>query len=138
MDLKEMSIRNQREDMPAVVSMVETFGAAHNIPGIVINEINLALDEVLNNIISYGYPERENGNITVRLAYQPGEISAEVHDDGKPFDPGLAGPPDLSGTVQTRKVGGVGIHFVKQLMDEVVYARVGNKNRLLIRRRIKN
>jgi serine/threonine-protein kinase RsbW len=111
-------------------------GAKHSVPAGTVNELNIALDEALNNIISYGYPDSGNGQIMVRLSYQPGEISAEVHDDGKPFDPLQAGAPDLSGTVQTRKMGGVGIHFMRQLMDDVAYARVGNENRLLLKKKI--
>src|ERR1017187_7151145 len=132
----EMRIRNRLDELPAIATMVDDFGVKHSIPGVVINELNLVLDEVLSNIISHGYSERTTGQIMVRLNYQPGEISAEVHDDGKPFDPLQAGPPDVSGTVQSRKVGGLGIHFVKELMDNVAYARVGNENRLVVRKKI--
>ena len=132
----ELCIGNQLDEMPAIVAMVAGFGAEHSVPAGTVNELNIALDEVLNNIISYGYPENGNGQIMVRLSYQPGEISAEIHDDGKPFDPLQAGAPDMSGTVQTRKMGGVGIHFMRQLMDDVAYARVGNENRLLLKKKI--
>jgi anti-sigma regulatory factor (Ser/Thr protein kinase) len=57
----ELRIKNKMEEMPAVVSMVEGFGAEHGISDEAINEINLALDEILNNIISYGYPQGEAG-----------------------------------------------------------------------------
>jgi serine/threonine-protein kinase RsbW len=132
----ELCITNRLEEMATVVTMVEDFGAAHSIPDTVINDFNIALDEVLNNIISYGYPEGGKHEIMIRLTFQPGEVLAEVHDDGRPFDPLRAAPPDLSGTIRTRGVGGVGIHFVKALMDDVVYARVGNENRLLLRKRL--
>jgi anti-sigma regulatory factor (Ser/Thr protein kinase) len=123
------------DDMPAVVSMVEAFGAKHAIPPAAIDDINIALDELLNNIISYSSSDGDE-QIMVRLGYQPGELSAEIHDRGKAFDPLQAGPPDLSGTVQTRKVGGLGIHFVRELMDDVVYSRVDNENRLLLKKKI--
>jgi len=131
-----MQIRNRADDMSAIVSMVEGFGLKYRISATVINEINLCLDEVLSNIISYGYPENAEGEITVRLGYEPGRISAEILDDGTPFDPLQAGPPNLSGTAQTREVGGVGIYFVKQLMDDVAYRRVGNRNTLILRKKI--
>ncbi len=136
MDRMEMCIRNRLDEMPAIVTMVENFGVKHGISGIVINELNLVLDEVLSNIISYGYLDSATGQIMVRLNYQSGEISAEVRDDGKPFDPLQAVSPDVGGTVQSRRVGGLGIHFMKELMDNVVYARVGNENRLVVKKKI--
>jgi serine/threonine-protein kinase RsbW len=132
----ELRISNRMEDLAAVVSMVEDFGAAHVIAAAVINDINLCLDELLCNIISYGYPDGGAGAITVRLRHQPGQVSVEVADDGRPFDPLQAGPPDLGGTVETRRIGGVGIHFVKELMDDVVYSRVGSENRLTLKKKL--
>jgi anti-sigma regulatory factor (Ser/Thr protein kinase) len=137
MDRMELRIHNRREDMPAIITMVEEFGVKNNIPGAVVNDLNLALDEVLINILSHGYADGATGQILVQLNYQSGELSAEIRDDGKPFDPLQVGPPDLGGTVQTRNVGGLGVHFVRQLMDNVVYARVGNENRLLLIKKIR-
>jgi anti-sigma regulatory factor (Ser/Thr protein kinase) len=132
----EIRISNRLDEMPAIVTMVEDFGVKHNIPGNVINDLNLVLDEVLNNIISYGYSKGATGRIMVRLNYQPGEISAEIHDDGKPFDPLQVAPSDMIGTVQDRRLGGVGLHFMRELMDNIAYAYVGNENRLVIKKRI--
>jgi serine/threonine-protein kinase RsbW len=136
MDCTEIRIANRLGDMPAIVSMVEQFGVRHAIPAALVNDLNLCLDEVICNIISYGYPDHGKGEITVRLNYQPGLISTEIHDDGRPFDPLQTAPPDLDGTVQSRKVGGIGIYFVRQLMDDVVYRRVDNQNRLFLRKSI--
>ncbi len=136
MDRAEIRISNRLEEMPAIVSMVEKFGARNAIPAALVNDLSLCLDEVICNIISYGYPDNGKGEIAVRLDYEPGRISTEISDDGTPFDPLQAGSPDLSGTVETRKIGGVGIYFVRQLMDDVVYRRVDNQNRLLLRKSI--
>ena len=128
----ELRIKNKMEEMPAVVSMVEGFGVKHGISDRVINEINLALDEILSNIISYGYPQGETGEIMVRLRHRPGQVTAEIHDDGVSFDPLRAAPPDFAASVADRKVGGLGITFVRELMNEVAYSRVANENRLLL------
>lgn len=136
MDGMQIHIRNRIEETPAIISMVEDFGARHHIPPALVNDLNLCLDEVISNIISYGYPDGAKGGITVLLSYQAGQLTMEIRDDGAPFDPLQAGPPDLSGTVQTRKVGGIGIYFVRQLMDDVVYQRAGAENRLVLRKNI--
>jgi len=132
----ETRIRNSHAAMPTVVGMVERFGAEHRIPCNVVNDINVALDEMLNNIISYAYRPGEQGDILVRLTMRSGEITVEIEDRGRPFDPLEAPSPDLSAQLRDRKVGGLGIHFVKQLMDDVAYARVADTNRLRLRKRL--
>lgn len=132
----ELRIKNKMEEMPAIVAMVEGFGAKHSISDRVINEINLALDEILINIISYGYPQRETGEIMVRLGCRPGEVTVEIHDDGVSFDPLQVASPDFAATVKDRRVGGLGISFVRELMDEVAYSRVANENHLLLTKKM--
>jgi anti-sigma regulatory factor (Ser/Thr protein kinase) len=132
----ELRIRNRMEDMSAVVAMVDEFYARFKIPEAAVNDLNLCLDELICNTISYGYPDDGVGAITVRLVYTPGQLRAEIHDDGVAFNPLEAEPPNLTGSVQTRKVGGVGIHFVKELMDDIVYQRVGDENQLTLTKNI--
>jgi anti-sigma regulatory factor (Ser/Thr protein kinase) len=136
MDRMERRIANRWEEMPDIVAMVERFGAEHACPGHVINDVNVVLDEVLSNIISYGYEDGEQSDILVRLDYRPGEVLVEVEDAGKPFDPLKAPPPDLGVPLEARQVGGLGIHFMKSLMDDVAYARVDGKNRLRLRKKL--
>jgi serine/threonine-protein kinase RsbW len=126
----EARIPNRRDEMPTIAAMVEQFGLTHLVPSRVVNEFNVALDEVLNNIISYGFEPGEQSEILVRLSLRQGEIVAEIEDAGRPFDPLSAQPPDLTGGLRERRVGGLGIHFVRNLMDAVEYARVGERNRL--------
>ena len=128
----EISIHNRLEEMSTIVAMVEQFGAKYAISNLVLNDLNLVLDEVVSNIISYGYSDGTAGHIKIRLTYQSQEISAEIQDDGIPFDPLAAAPIDTTGSLQSRRIGGLGIRFMKELMDKVTYARVGNENRLIL------
>jgi serine/threonine-protein kinase RsbW len=63
-----------------------------------------------------------------------GNVEAIVEDDGKPFDPLAAPAPDLTG--KDRKPGGVGLHFVRNLMDEVTYTRRDGTNHLRLMKRL--
>lgn len=126
----EARIPNRRDNMRTIAALVEQFGLTHLVPSRIVNELNVALDEVLNNIISYGFEPGEQSEILVRLSLQQGEIVAEIEDAGRPFDLLSAPPPDLAGGLRERRVGGLGIHFVRNLMDAVEYARVGERNRL--------
>jgi anti-sigma regulatory factor (Ser/Thr protein kinase) len=101
-----------------------------------VNDLNVALDEALNNIIAYGYGPGERSDIIVRLTSAAGEIVVEIEDAGRPFNPLEAPAPDLSGSLRERNVGGLGIPFIKNLVDEVTYDRIAGYNRLRLRKRL--
>ena len=122
--------------MEKVVALVEQFGAAHSVPNQAINELNLCLDEILNNTISYGYHDSDSHCIRVTLTLADGVVTAEIVDDGKPFDPRQSTPPDPSQTLRERKLGGVGLHFVQSLMDRVDYARKEGCNHLKLYKKL--
>jgi anti-sigma regulatory factor (Ser/Thr protein kinase) len=65
-----------------------------------------------------------------------GLLAAEVQDDGKPFDLRKATPVAAGGTLQSRKIGGLGVHFVKALMDNVAYMRAGRHNVVRITKKL--
>jgi serine/threonine-protein kinase RsbW len=122
-----IAIGNTIAEMTKVVDLVDRFGDAHRIPRTICNDLNLCLDELLNNTISYGYDDNRLHSIVVTLSLADGRLIAEVQDDGKPFDPREATAAPKGG-LQSRNVGGLGLHFVKTLMDEVGYMRVGRQN----------
>lgn len=132
----EARIPNRRRDLATVAAMTERFGAENKIGVAIVNDINVALDEVLTNIVSYAYSPGERAEILVRLAIIGSEIVAEIEDGGRPFDPLQAPPPDLSKPLRDRKVGGLGIHFIRSLMDEVSYQRIDGRNRLRLSKKL--
>ena len=95
-----------------------------------LTHIELALEEVLVNVINYAYPETRQGDIEVSCSpgnHQQG-ISIQIVDDGVAFDPLAKVDPDTSLTLNARAIGGLGIFLTKKMMDEVVYERRDNKN----------
>ena len=99
------------------------------------HDLNLALEEILTNIISYGYTDNREHEIKVRLSVQPGEVKAEVEDDGQPFNPLAAPEADTTQSLEERTIGGLGIHLVRKLMDGLEYKRQGDRNLLTIRKK---
>lgn len=61
-----------------------------------------------------------------------GGLTAEIADDGVPFDPRQAPEPDLSGSIEERRVGGLGVHLALTLVDRIDYRRVDGENRVTL------
>ena len=127
-DVVELRLVNDFAAMAELAERVEHFGVEQRLAANVVNALNVVLDEAVSNAINHGYDVGVRGEIAVRLRRRPDSVLVEVEDDGRPFDPLQAPPPDLTLPLEQRPVGGLGIHLIRNLMDEVSYARVGGKN----------
>ena len=97
-----------------------------------IKEIELAIEEALVNIIHYAYPESAG---EVEIHYRKNDDTnfiLEILDNGVPFDPLSLSEPDLTGDVSDRKVGGLGVFFIREMTDKVRYRRNGETNALTL------
>src|SRR5262245_32736295 len=90
-----LQIANAIEELIKVVEFVEKFGRDHDLPVRAVNNLNLCLDEILNNTISYGYDGGTKRVISVKLSLDGGSLVAEIKDDANPFDPRRSTPPQL-------------------------------------------
>jgi len=118
-------------EIARVTALIDSFGADHGLPNEVVVALNVSLDEILNNIISYAYEDAEHHDIVVRLEMRQerdGNVEVVVEDDGKAFNPLTVPPPDLG--TKPRVEGGVGLHFVRNLTDELTYSRRDGINQL--------
>ncbi len=132
-----LCIETRRDELRRLHDMVEEFGEAEGWSMEVLFQVNLALDEIGVNVINHGHDDDSLHEIQIDIRSEPDAVTIEVADDGRPFDPLTeAPPPDLESDVGDRAVGGLGIHLVCNLMDDVVYKREDGKNRLtLVKRR---
>lgn len=132
----DASIRNRREELTRVMDAVDRLGAECHLAAGIVEDMQVALDEVLTNILNYAYADEGEHEIRVRLRVVDGVLEATVEDDGKPFNPLQIAQPDTRAPLRERKIGGVGVHFVKNLMSEVSYDRAGGRNRLVLKRKL--
>ena len=132
MHRKHFQISAASRELQSVAPIVEAFCAANHIPATISNVMNVTLDEVLSNIVKYAYDASERGIIDVKLTYSDHRFAATVEDVGKPFNPLRSPKQDTSGPLKDRKQGGLGILFMKSLMDSVVYDRKDNRNQLTL------
>lgn len=114
---------------------IALFCETHGVPPAAIGHLNLALDEAMTNTIAYGWPEGGDHEIALVLSVGDGVVMAEISDDGRAFDPLQVPPPDLDADLESRPIGGLGVHFMKTLMDEVAYRHEGGRNVLTMRKR---
>ena len=132
----DASIRNRREELKRVRDAVDRLGEECRLAAGIVEDMQVALDEVLTNILNYAYTDDGEHKIRIRLRVVDGALEATVEDDGKPFNPLQIAPPDTRAPLRERKVGGVGVHFVRNLMNEVTYDRADGCNRLVLKRKL--
>ena len=117
-------------------ALVDEFRARHGLADLDANAIHVVLDEVLSNSIRHGLGGAASHAIAVTLELSGGQITVEVEDDGVAYDPTQAPAPVLTGTLDERRDGGLGVAYVRALTDSIEYRRIDGRNRLVLRRRI--
>ena len=130
---QSFTLRNELSEIPPLAERIEAFGEEGSLSIQHIYQLNLVLDELITNIVSYGYDADQPHEIHLRLRAEPGRLMAVLSDDGKPFNPLEEAPAAvLEGSIEDRPIGGLGIHFMRTLMDEVAYERAQGHNRLTL------
>ena len=93
-------------------------------------------DELINNIISYAYSDKEEHDIEIKIEFFGDRLSITITDDGIPFNPFEAKKPDTELSLEDREIGGLGIHLVRNLMDKVSYKHHIGKNVISLTKQI--
>lgn len=114
------------------------FAEAHALPADVRRSLNVALDELLANALSHGRTGRDPCSMTVEVQLDQERVTVILTDDGAPFDPFGRDAPDTTLSVEERAIGGLGIHLVGQLMDQVSYQRREGNNVVVLVKQLVN
>jgi sigma-B regulation protein RsbU (phosphoserine phosphatase) len=125
-------IKNQLPEIAAVNEKFEAFAEEFDIPRSVAMKFNVVFDEVLSNVISYAYRDDEEHNIEIRMERVGKRLTVAITDDGVPFNPLNVATPRTDLALEDREVGGLGIHLVRNLVDDVSYQRRIDKNVLTL------
>ena len=131
----DIAIRNDVAELGSLRDRLERLGRELGIPSKPLMQMQVALDEIVSNVIKYGWPEGGNHRLLVRITARDDRIEVEIVDDGRAFDPRQAPPPERLPAGRRPRPGGVGIHMVKQLVDKVEYERIGGRNRTVMTKR---
>ncbi|MBN2061561.1 MAG: ATP-binding protein [Deltaproteobacteria bacterium] len=117
------------ENLGRFIEFVTAFAEGHGFSKGQTDRITLCLEEAVVNICNYAYPDDPDGKIEISLIMDgKNDLMIRITDSGVPFDIFTHEDPDISLGVSERKAGGLGIFFIKKLMDEIKYERKDNQN----------
>lgn len=132
-----LTLQGKLCELERLCCKLEEIGARLGISRRSLFEVNLILDEIFTNIISYGFAEGgEAQRVRIAFTVTDDRLVVVVRDRGVPFDPIARGSPDLPCDVEACRIGGLGIHLIKNLADEVSYRRVDGMNVLTFTKRL--
>ena len=129
-------LKNSLTELDALFQHIERFGQSIGLSKKLIFQINLALDELFTNIVSYGFPEGNEHWIDFVLSFENDAVFISIEDNGIPFDPVAAPTSGSTPPIENCQIGGLGLHIVKKIMDEIAYERKGDKNVISIKKRV--
>ena len=98
--------------------------------------INICLDELFTNIVSYGFEDDSEHVIKFAVRVEDNLLIIEIEDDGTPFNPLEKIDPDFPANVESAKIGGLGILIIRKLIDSIGYERKKGKNKLTMKKNI--
>jgi anti-sigma regulatory factor (Ser/Thr protein kinase) len=98
--------------------------------------VSLAIEELVTNCIKYGYRDSKDHTIDFVLSVDGGTLTMDIIDDGNPFNPLEAPRPDPSLPIESRPIGGLGLHLLRELADDARYERRDSTNRLTLTKRM--
>ena len=132
-----VTLVNQLSEVERLSRLVEAFGEAERLGPEAVFSINLALDEVVTNVIRYAHDDDGRQHpIVVRLALEQDVLTAQVEDDGRAFNPLEVPAPDIGASIDERPIGGLGIHLVRSVMNSVEYRREDGRNVLTMKKKL--
>ena len=127
-----ISFANDMQELTHVLQVVNVFLEPRELQSKLIYAVNLILEEILMNIIKYGYDDGESHDIEVQIEVEQEEVALTVIDDGKEFNPLTIPRPDHSKSAMDRLEEGLGLQFVRHMRNAMEYRREEDKNILRI------
>jgi anti-sigma regulatory factor (Ser/Thr protein kinase) len=127
-----VSVVNDMKELTHAIQVVNVFLEPRALPSKLVYAVNLILEEILMNIIKYGYDDEESHEIEVQIEVEKEEIALTVVDDGREFNPLTVPPPNRSKSAMDRIEEGLGLQFVRHMRNAMEYRREEDKNVLKI------
>jgi len=129
---RRISLSNDVQEVPKLAAFVDEVCESLELDPMLSMQLNLALEEAVVNVIDYAYPAGTKGDVTVEVKTTEDSLVFVVSDSGIAFDPTAKAEVDTTLSAEERKIGGLGIHLVRHIMDDVKYERSDGRNILTL------
>ena len=133
---RELTFKNEEQELSRVAAFMEGVCDELQLDMHVAMKLQVAMEEMVTNVIFYAYPEGTSADITLTAESDGKEVAFVLSDTGKPFDPTAKEDADLDVNPMYREQGGMGILIVKNIMNEVSYQRLGDINQLTMKKKL--
>ena len=133
---RELTFKNEEQELTRVTEFMENICDELQLDMHVSMKLQVAIEEMVTNIIFYAYPEGTRADISLTAESEDKELTLVLSDTGKPFDPTAKEDADIETNPMDREQGGMGILIVKNIMNEVSYQRLGNTNQLTMKKKL--
>lgn len=128
-----IEVRNTRDAVAPASARAEEWLSRFDPAPQALNLVMLSIEELVLNCINYGYDDKDEHMIVIKLSVEGNAVRMTVVDDGHAFNPLKDAPaPDFLAEIEEREAGGLGIHLLRSLADEMTYERRNGTNRLTI------
>ena len=132
----KFELKNYLSELKALHQHLNNWGGDIGLSANSILRINICLDELFTNIVSYGFDDDLEHIIIFTLSGDNNLVVINIEDNGIPFNPLEKIDPNFPDNVESANIGGLGIHIIRKLMDNVSYERKQGKNKLTMRKNI--
>ena len=132
----ELTVDGRLESLATIADFVIKAAQASGLNEKATFEVQMAVDEACTNVINHSYGGEGKGSIALRCKLLDGDFVVSIRDRGRPFEPDAIPPPDLTCSLAERCNGGLGLYFMRKLMDEVRFHFAADGNELTMVKRI--
>ena len=137
----QLVLKNDSYELGRLAAAFDAFADRHNVGDKARFQLQLCLEEMVLNVINYGFDDDGEHEIHVDFEFRIDSktVMVNILDDGRRFDPLKEVPePDLDASLENRTVGGLGVHFVRRFMDDARYRHVEGRNRLTLTKNVES
>lgn len=132
-----LTVKNELPELGNVVEAIGILARKWELSDRIVHQVNLALEEVITNIIFYAYTDKDSHEITLIFSKTSSELMVEIKDDGQYFNLiEQAGEVDITQSIDEREIGGLGIHILKEMVDDLHYSRDQQMNILKLTKQL--
>lgn len=125
---RKIVLPNDVQEVPKLAAFVDEVCEWMGFDPMLTMQLNLAIEEAVVNVMDYAYPPGTKGEVDIDVKADADKLMFTISDNGVAFDPTAKAEVDTTLSAEERQIGGLGIHLVRHIMDNVEYERKDGRN----------